>query len=469
MWHPLKKTQIGSLRIALCLRKTGSGKSLCRFYRATPPANTPKEVLFLDRENVIEYVTANDWSVSRLGLDRVYELLERMGNPQNKMRYVHIAGTNGKSSVSCMTASVLSAAGYKTGLYTSPYVNCFNERMQVDGVQITDEELVAVTQKVRRFADAMEDHPTEFELVTVIAFEWFAQKGCDFVSLEVGLGGRLDATNAIETPALAIITTIDLDHTDVLGDTLEKIACEKAGIIKPGGDVLLYPQQPQVEALIRETCQRVGARLTQVDLAPAVSQKSDFTGQLFTYGRYKNMKTPFLGPYQIYNAATVITGMELLRDKGYAITDENIRQGLGAARWPARFELMQTLPPFIVDGGHNPQCICMLKEALEHYFPGQKIIFIAGVMADKDYKTMFAMIAPLAKKVYCVEPNNPRALPAKDLAAFFKAQGVADVVECPKAQAAVKMALAEAGKDDVICAFGSFYMAGDIRACFDKE
>ena len=423
----------------------------------------------VDRDNVIEYVTARDWSTSRLGLERVEQLLDRLGNPQDRVQYIHIAGTNGKSSISCMSASVLSAAGYKTGLYTSPYVNRFNERMQIDGVQITDDELVEMTEKVRRYADEMEDHPTEFELITVMAFEWFAQNGCEFVALEVGLGGRLDATNIIKTPALTIITTIDLDHTDVLGDTLEKIAAEKAGVIKADADVLLYPQVPEVEAVIRQKCEDVGAVLHHVDLAPVHALDGDFSGQRFAYGRWKGLETPFLGPYQMCNAATVVTGMELLRGKGLAIPDEAIRQGLRTARWPARFELMQKEPPFIVDGGHNPQCIVMLKESLQHYFPGKKITFIAGVMGDKDYPTMFRMVVPLAKRVYCVTPDNPRALPAADLAAFFNREGVADTTVCESPRQAVQKALAEAEKGDVICAFGSFYMAGDIRAMFNID
>lgn len=423
----------------------------------------------MDREKVIEYVTFRDWNDSRLGLERVEELLGRLGNPQDRVQYVHIAGTNGKSSISCMSAAVLTAAGYKTGLYTSPYVNVFNERMQVDGVNITDEELVQVAEKVRRHADEMEDHPTEFELITVMAFEWFAQKECDFVSLEVGLGGRLDATNAIKTPALAIITTIDLDHVDVLGDTLEKIAAEKAGIIKAGGDVLLYPQKPEVEAVIAQKCREVGARLHHVDLAPVHPISSDFTGQRFDYGRWKGLDIQFLGAYQMNNAATVITGMEVLRGKGNAITDEAIRSGLRTARWPARFELMQKDPPFIVDGSHNPQCITMLKESLEQYFPGQKITFIAGVMADKDYTTMFHMVAKLAKRVYCVEPPNPRALPAEQLAAAFRQEGVTDTTVCESPQQAARQALRQAQPGDVICAFGSFYMAGEIRAIFGQD
>ena len=423
----------------------------------------------MDRDKVIEYVAANPWSVSRLGLERVFALLAHMGKPQNTMRYIHIAGTNGKSSVSCMAQSILSAAGHKTGLYTSPYVNCFNERMQVDGAQITDEELGAVAEKVRFFADKMEDHPTEFELVTVMAFEWFRQKGCEFVALEVGLGGRLDATNVIETPALAIITTIDLDHTDVLGDTIGKIAYEKAGIVKAGGDVLLYPQQPEAEVVIRSACEKAGANLIQMDLAPVRPRQSGFAGQHFDYGNWKDLETPFLGPYQIYNAATVVRAMELLCGKGVVIPDEAVRKGLAAARWPARFELMQTAPPFIADGGHNPQCIAMLKEALTHYFPGKAITFIAGVMADKDHETMFGMLAPLAGRGYCVQPDNPRALPAADVAAAFNRLGVADTIICPDVAQAVVLACGQAATDDVLCACGSFYMAGAVRAQFALE
>lgn len=420
----------------------------------------------MDKTGAIDYINNVTWRESRLGLSRVVALLERIGNPQDALRYVHVAGTNGKGSVCAMLASVLTAAGYKTGLFTSPFITRFNERIQVDGEEISDADLATVTDYIRGEADAMEDHPTEFELVSVLAFEYFRRAGCDIVVLEVGLGGRLDATNVIQTPEAAVITAIDYDHTAELGNTLEAIAGEKGGIIKPGGDVVLYPQQPGPERIIEELCQTQSARLHKVDLGPIVPREDSLAGQVFDYGPLTGLRIPLLGSYQLANAAIVLTALQVLAARGWEISGEDLRQGLAAVRWPARFELVAQSPALIVDGGHNPQCVEALAGNLERYYPGRKFVFLTGVMADKDFSTMFAPVLGLAEAVFTVTPDNPRALPATELAEFFKQQGIAEVVACESVEAGVAAARARAGKDGIVCAFGSFYMAGQIRACF---
>lgn len=423
----------------------------------------------MDSKGAVEYLTGRDWRTSRLGLARIKELLARMGHPEEAPAFVHLAGTNGKSSTSAMLASVLQAAGYKTGLYTSPYIQRFNERIQVDGAPIDDEALAACTAEVRRHADAMADHPTEFELVTAVGLLHYGRASCDVVVLETGLGGRLDATNAIGPPLLAVITAIGLDHTEYLGDTLAKIAFEKAGIIKPGCDVVLYPQPREAEAVFEAACAERGAPLHRVDLAPLGGVRRSLEGQRFDYDEMRGLHLALLGDYQLANAATVITAAGVLAQKGWPVGAGALRAGLAAARWPARFELLQTAPPFILDGAHNPQGVDALKTSLRQYFPGQKFRFISGVMADKSWREMFCEMLELAEGFYCVTPENPRALPAEELARYLQGLGAPGVQVCATAAGAVKAARAAAGPRGAVCAFGSFYMAGQIRDVFHNE
>lgn len=417
----------------------------------------------------VNYITKADWRQSRLGLERMQTLMRLLGNPQDKLKFVHIAGTNGKSSTACMLASVLCAANYKVGLYTSPYINVFNERMQVNGANITTKKLNEVTAIVREKADTMSDHPTEFELVTAIAFVWFLREECDIVVLEVGLGGRLDATNIIKTPLLAIITTISQDHTQQLGNTLQQIAGEKAGIIKKGGIVLLYPQTKEVNDVFEVYAADMGATIHRLYLNSLKTHGGSLDeGQSFDYDGKKDIKVKLLGPYQTKNAAMVISAVSILNQSGFVVSEGAMREGLYAAKWPARFELISKAPDVIVDGGHNPEGASMLIEGLKQYYPGKKVILLAGVMRDKDFSTTYKLVLPYVSRVFCVTPNNQRALPAKELAGFFAIQGM-------RAQAfdtvtlGLKAALSAAKPNDVVCAFGSFYMAGDIRSEFWYE
>ncbi len=421
----------------------------------------------MDSKKAIEYITSRDWHESRLGLERMEELLDRLGNPHKELRYVHVAGTNGKGSICAMLASVLTSAGYKTGMYTSPYINCFNERIQVDGQPIDDQALVALTERVQVEADRMLDHPTEFELVTAIAFAYFHLAGCDIVVLEVGLGGRLDATNVIPVPEVAVITPISLDHVAELGDTAEKIAAEKGGIIKPGGSVVSSPQVQGAADVLRAICMERNASIKFLDAESVKITQNAVEGIRFGYKGHEDLELHLLGSYQAQNAAVVIMTVEQLQSKGWNIGEAAMRNGLAETRWPARFEIVHKHPWVIVDGGHNPQCMDSLVESLNTYFPDQKITFIAGVMADKDYNTMFRKI-PYAKRIFTVTPDSPRALSAGALAAYFYAQGIQaqDVKACENVEQAVKEALKIETEKGVICAAGSFYMAGAIRKLF---
>lgn len=418
-------------------------------------------------QEALTYIHSVSWKGSVPGLSRTQELLRRLGDPQNKLKFVHIAGTNGKGSTAAMLASVLQAAGYRTGLYTSPYITCFNERMQVDGRMIDDDELAQITQELRPHAEAMEDHPTEFELVTAIAMVYFARHACDIVVLEVGLGGALDSTNVISQPEVAVICNIGLDHTEVLGDTLEKIAQAKACIIK-GGDVVIYRGQASVEQVFADACARTGARLHRADFDAIVPVSAALDGQVFDYGARKALLLPLLGAHQLKNASVVLTTVDVLIARGWHISEQALREGLRTVRWPGRFELLRREPIFIVDGGHNPQCMAALAENLKAYLAGRPITALTGVMADKDYSDMYRIVAPYISRYVTVTPDNPRALRAEALAEALRVYGK-PVTACPTVAEGVAEALRQTGSGEAVVAFGSLYMVGDIRAAVLTE
>lgn len=413
-------------------------------------------------EEAISYIHSFFWKGSIPGLSRTQELLERLGNPQDKLKFIHIAGTNGKGSTAAMLASIFRAAGYRTGLYTSPYIICFNERMQVNGEMIPNDELAEITALVKPHAEAMEDHPTEFELVTAIAMVYFARHRCDLVVLEVGMGGEWDSTNVIATPEAAVITNIGLDHTEVLGDTLEKIAAAKAGIIK-GGDAVLYRSRESVEAVFAEKCRKTGAKLHLADFDSIRLRKSSFEGQLFDCGKRTGIELPLLGEHQLRNAAVVLATVDALVAKGWQVSEEQLREGLRTVSWPGRFELLRKEPIFFVDGGHNPQCMQALVQNLKDYLPDRPITALTGVMADKDFRDMYRMLAPYVSRWVTVTPQNPRALPADRLAEQLAAYGK-PVTACASVAEGVRTAIAQTAEDGAVVAFGSLYMVGDIRS-----
>lgn len=419
-------------------------------------------------EEALTYIHSVCWKGSIPGLGRTQELLQKMGNPQNQLQFVHIAGTNGKGSTAAMTASILRKAGYRTGLYTSPYIFRFHERMQVDGQCISDAELAEITEFVKPLAESMADHPTEFELVTCIAMEYFKRHHCDVVSLEVGMGGELDSTNVILPPLVAVLTNIGLDHTEFLGDTLEKICETKSKIIKPGSIAVTYREKPSVEAVIEARCREVGAQWMPADFDAIHLISASLEGQIFDWGPYEKLHLPLLGQHQLYNAAVVLTIVNALREKGLAISDEAVRTGIASVSWPGRFELVARNPLFIVDGGHNPQCIEALVHNVRDYLNGRTLTVLTGVLADKDYSDMYADMAQYAACFVTVTPPNPRALEAKDLAAYLSRYGK-PVQAAETVEAGVALAKELAGPEGVVLAYGSLYMVGDIEAAARGE
>ena len=410
----------------------------------------------------LEYIHSVCWKGSIPGLGRTQKLLSLMGNPEKKLKFVHIAGTNGKGSTAAMTAAILQKAGYRTGLYTSPYIYRFHERMQVNGVQISDEDLASVTEWVRPLAESMEEKPTEFELVCCIAFEYFYRQNCDIVVLEVGMGGAMDSTNVIEVPEVAVITNIGLDHTEVLGDTLEAIAETKAGIFKEGGSAVVYRGIPSVEAVFEKICNERHLSLKKADFDSLVLYTHGLEGQVFDCGNRKALELPLLGSHQLKNAAVVLSVIDTLIEKGWNISEENIRQGLHDVQWPGRFDIVGRDPLFIIDGGHNPQCFEALIKNIQDYLPGKKIIALTGVLADKDYADMYKPVMPYIEQFVCITPPNPRKLDADQLAAFLGQAG-ATATACETIEAGVAKAISLAGKDGVVLCFGSLYTIGSVR------
>lgn len=419
-------------------------------------------------EQAIAYIHSVFWKGSVPGLSRTQTLLSLIGNPEKKLKFVHIAGTNGKGSTAAMTASILRKAGYKTGLYTSPYIYRFNERMQVDGEQISDEDLAAVTEWIKPFADSMEESPTEFELVSCIAFEYFLRKGCDIVVLEVGMGGALDSTNVIEVPEVAVITNIGLDHTDYLGNTLEEIAFNKAGIFKEGGNAVIYRGTPGVEAVFEQVCAEKNISLKKADFDSLQLHHHDLFGQNFSCGAYEHLQLPLLGDHQLHNAAVVLAVVDTLIEKGWKISRQNIYDGMRDVSWPGRFDIVCRDPLFIIDGGHNPQCLEALVKNIQDYLKGKRVIALTGVLADKDYADMYKPVMPLVEQFVCVTPPNPRCLQAAELAAHLQSVG-ATTSACEDIRQGVCKALELAGSDGVVLCFGSLYTIGSIRDALLEE
>ena len=419
-------------------------------------------------EEALSYIHSICWKGSKLGLDRTRELLGKLDDPQKELKFIHIAGTNGKGSTAAMLSSILEEAGYRVGLYTSPFINRFNERMQVNHQPIPDEELAALTEYVRPHADAMADSPTEFELITALAMVWFARQKCDIVVLEVGMGGELDSTNIIDVPEAAVIAAMGMDHVKELGPTMADIARAKAGIIKEGGRVVSYGGNPEADEVIAAVCRARNASLRQPDFSAIVPGDFGLEGQTFSYKGWRGLRIPLVGAYQMNNAAVVLETVEVLRQRGWSVSDEAVRQGLADTRWPARFEVLRRDPVFIVDGGHNPHGIRATAESLSRLFPGRKITFVTGVMADKDVEHILGLIVPLADQFFTVRPDNPRAMDAGELARRIEAMG-AKATACASVRDGVDRAIQAEGPHGVACALGSLYMSGEVRSCFGKN
>ena len=418
----------------------------------------------MNYEQALEYIHSVNWAFCKPGLARITALCRALGDPQKKLRFIHVAGTNGKGSTSAMLASILQKAGYRTGLYTSPYIRTFCERIRVDGENIPQNTLAKLTERIRPIADAMADKPTEFELITALAFEHFYQSKCDVVVLEVGLGGRLDSTNVIENTALSIITGIDFDHTALLGNTIEEIAAEKAGIIKEGRPVLFGGGKGAAYDTVCAVAQEKNAPFCVVDRSTYLQKETSLDGTIFDYTHYTDLHLPLLGAYQPYNATLVLTAIELLREQGFAIDEQAVRQGLAAVRWPARFELLSRDPIILYDGGHNPEGVRAAVASVQSYFGTQKVNLLSGVMADKDRAEMIDTMKPIVAHAFAVTPNNPRALAAKEYAAQLASHGIPATSYASVAEG-VRAAVESSKQEGIpLLCLGSLYLYEEVEA-----
>ena len=412
---------------------------------------------------------ASLYAPGNINLGRVRELLARLGSPHVGPRIVHVAGTKGKGSTAAMVASVLSAAGYKTGLYTSPHLHTFRERIKIDDRMISPEDFALTLEEIKPEVEYINDKGkhgslTTFEILTALALLYFGRKGVQFEVLEVGLGGRLDATNVVQ-PQVCVITSISHDHTELLGDTLADIAGEKAGIIKPGTTVVTAPQAHEVDAVLDRVCAEMGTRRIQVGTDIVwEGQEGDRAGQRFRVyglsGRY-DLEMPLLGEHQLENASVAVGVLEELRSQGWSIPTESIFQGLRGLRWPGRLEVLSERPLLIADGAHNGYSARKLRESLAKYFHFDRAVFIIGVSADKNIDDIAHELWPMASRVIVTRSRHPRAAAAVDVASAFQAPdiivNVADGVE-----QALDMAYDLTGPRDLICATGSLFLVGEV-------
>lgn len=387
-------------------------------------------------------------------LTRMRRILKEFGSPEADLRFVHVAGTNGKGSVSAQIGNILVKSGYKTGLFTSPFVTRFNERIRVNNMDISDEALAETAGEVRDVLEKLGESPAEFELVTILGLVYFAKVKCDIVVLEVGMGGARDATNVIPRSEVSVITALGLDHTQYLGGTLEEIAGVKAGIVKEGGRCVV---SRDVGGVIEGVCRERGAEFVQVDRSALRVRSRGLWGAEFDFQGLERLRVPLAGAFQPENAAEAVTAAGVLASLGWRITEESIRAGLETVSWPGRLEHVRGRPDAFLDGGHNPQAVRAAVESLREYFPDKRIIFVLGVMADKDVGGIIDALEPVAERVFCVEPPAPRAMRAGELAGILRSRGI-EAQAAPSIEEGAGMALRAAGEDGVICALGSLYI-----------
>jgi dihydrofolate synthase/folylpolyglutamate synthase len=423
-------------------------------------------------EEALDFLQIKSEPGSILELGVMECLLDELGGPHLRQRFIHVAGTSGKGSTCAFLSSILSGAGLRTGLFISPVVRDFNERIQVNGVSISNDELALLTAAIAEAVPRIQTRgcrkPTFFELITALAFLYFNERKCDITVLETGLGGRLDATNVIKTPVVSAITNIGLDHTEVLGDTVELIAAQKAGIIKDNGTVVLYSQSESVHRVIEDSCRQHAAQLKIAPVDTAEVKRLSLDGLAFRYGGFDNLELATPGVYQVKNAAMAVTIAETLIEKGLQIDASSIIAGLKSTRFPGRFELLQKNPAVIVDGAHNPQKAAALMQSLNALFPGKKISFVIGILSDKDHETVLRLALPLAKRFYAISPPGIRALDALSLAGEMRSLTNLPVFAHTEIHNALGQALSDSGPEDIICIFGSLYQVGEVRKYFGR-
>lgn len=428
----------------------------------------------MNYDEAINYVENRGKFAINLGLQRIQRLCDLAGNPEKELKVIHVAGTNGKGSTTTFISSVLISQGYRVGIYTSPYIERFTERIKINYTEISEEEVARLVTEITSDIDRIEkeglERPTEFEIITACAFKYFKEQKVDFVVLEVGLGGRFDATNIVD-PLLSVITTISYDHMNILGNTLEKIAFEKAGIIKKARPVVIYPQEKEaMDVILKEAADKNADVRLVGDMKYDVLEDS-IEGIIFNASgdrEYKELKLNMTGSYQIMNALTALKAVEVLIEEGVSINNSAIYKGFASAAWPGRFEVIHRRPYIILDGGHNIQGIDVLVSALKKYFPNKKIRIVCGMLRDKEYGEMIERLGEVSSDFITVRANSPRALSADELRNAIADHGK-NAASAENIREGVNMALEITKKDEVLVFCGSLYMIGEVRGILRKN
>lgn len=427
----------------------------------------------MNYNEALDFINSAEGLGSRLGLKTIRELLNRLDNPQSNLNYIHVGGTNGKGSTTSFMVQMLMEAGYRVGEFTSPYLERFNERIQINGEDISNEDFGRITEQVKLKTEEMVKdgfpHPTVFELITAVMFLYFNEKKVDIAVLEVGLGGRIDSTNVIDNSLLSIITTIDYDHMDILGDTLYKIGKEKAGIIKEGGLVVSYPQNSEALKALQEVASEKGADLIVSPIKNIEIREITDNGATYDFyykgSNFKKLKINLIGEHQIYNSSLALTSiLELRNRKIIEITDEEIITGLMKTEWKGRLEVLSRNPIFLIDGAHNLQGINALKKSLK-LFNYNRLILGIGILKDKDVDSMIEAIAEIADVVIVTEVISPRAMDVMDLASKIKELNDNIIIE-KDINKAINKTMEIADSEDLILFSGSIYLIGDVRKLF---
>lgn len=430
----------------------------------------------MDYKESLKYIEETHKFGIRLGLDNMSKLLELLGNPQDKLNVIHVAGTNGKGSTCSFISSILKECGYKVGLYTSPYLETFTERIRINGENIPEEDVARIVTLIREKIEQMVSegysYPTEFEIVTTMAFYYYCEQEVDFVALEVGLGGRYDATNIIKKSDVSVITSISLDHVGILGDTVAKIAYEKGGIIKENGVAVVYDQSDEAKDVIKDICKEKNAKYIEVKFNDINVKQSNINSQVYDCSimgqRYEDLEIQLIGDHQINNSMLALSTIEVLKElKNLNINEEDIRRGLLNTRWPGRIEKIMDKPTFIIDGAHNEDGARSLAKAIEKNFNGKKATLLIGMLEDKDIDSVLEILMPYFNKVITTTPDNDRAINCETLKEKIS-KYVDDVVAISNIEDAVNYTLKNAKEDDVIISAGSLYMIGTVRTILNE-
>ncbi|WP_270941589.1 bifunctional folylpolyglutamate synthase/dihydrofolate synthase [Romboutsia lituseburensis] len=426
----------------------------------------------MNYQEALNYINESHKFGIRLGLDNMKNLLELLGNPQDKLNVIHVAGTNGKGSTCSFITSILKESGYKVGLYTSPFLETFTERIKINGENIPEEDVARIVTLIKEKIEQGDIYPTEFEIVTAMAFYYYCEQGVDFVALEVGLGGRYDATNIIKTSDVSVITSISLDHVGILGDTVAKIAYEKGGIIKENGTAIVYDQSDEAKDVIKDICKEKNAKYIEVKFDDINIKQSDIYSQVYDCNimgkKYEDLEIKLIGDHQVNNSILALSAIYFLKEtKGLNITEEDIRKGLINTKWPGRIEKIMEKPIFIIDGAHNEDGARSLAKAIDKNFNGKKATLLIGMLEDKDIDGVLEILMPYFNKVITTTPDNPRAIDSEKLKDKIS-KYVDNIVSKPSIEEAVEYTLKNSSEDDIVISAGSLYMIGTVRTLVNK-